>query len=47
MKEAGYGRGSEYTLDKKVRGDKFIWLTHHIDNMKQEGLSEININSTK
>lgn len=32
MKEAGYGRGNEYTLDKKVRGDKFIWLTHKIDD---------------
>jgi hypothetical protein len=31
MQEAGYGRGSDYTKDKKVRGDKFIWLTQMID----------------
>ena len=27
MKEAGYGRGSEYTKDKKVRGDRFMWVS--------------------
>lgn len=27
MKDAGYGRGTEYVKDKKVRGDKFIWLS--------------------
>lgn len=26
MKEAGYGRGTEFVRDKKIRGDKFIWL---------------------
>ncbi len=31
MREAGFGRGSEYVKDKKVRGDKFIWLTQMID----------------
>ena len=27
MKEAGFGRGDEKTTDKKIRGDRFIWLT--------------------
>jgi hypothetical protein len=27
MKEAGFGRGQDYTKDKQVRSDKFIWLT--------------------
>ncbi len=27
MKDAGYGRGTEYKKDKQVRGDRFIWLT--------------------
>jgi hypothetical protein len=27
MKDAGYGRGTEYTKDKKIRGDRFMWLT--------------------
>ena len=31
MREAGFGRGIDYTKDKKVRGDKFIWLTQVID----------------
>lgn len=31
MREAGFGRGGDYQKDKKVRGDKFIWLSTHID----------------
>ncbi len=27
MKEAGFGRGDEKTTDKKIRGDRFIWVT--------------------
>lgn len=27
MKEGGYGRGAELVKDKKVRGDRFIWLS--------------------
>jgi hypothetical protein len=27
MKDAGYGRGAEFTKDKKVRGDRFMWLS--------------------
>ncbi len=34
MREAGYGRGAEYIKDKKVRGDKFIWLTKYVDGNK-------------
>jgi hypothetical protein len=32
MKDAGYGRGAEYVKDKKVRGDKFIWLSHLMES---------------
>jgi hypothetical protein len=31
LKEAGFGRGTDYSKDKKVRGDKFMWLTQAID----------------
>ena len=44
MLEAGYGRGLEYSKDKKVRGDKFIWLTQAIDGDHQlDGISNIKV----
>lgn len=44
MLEAGFGRGIEYSKDKKVRGDKFIWLTQAIDGDYQlDGISSIKV----
>lgn len=44
MLEAGFGRGIEYSKDKKVRGDKFIWLTQAIDGEQQlDGISNIKV----
>ena len=44
MKDAGYGRGTEYTQDKKVRGDRFMWLSSLIQSPSFEGkLSHIKL----
>ena len=44
MLEAGFGRGIEYSKDKKVRGDKFIWLTTAIDGDHYlDGISSIKV----
>ena len=44
MLEAGFGRGIEYSKDKKVRGDKFLWLTQAIDGEQQlDGISNIKV----
>ena len=44
MLEAGYGRGIEYSKNKKVRGDKFIWLTCAIDGDQQlDGISNLKL----
>ena len=41
MKDAGYGRGSEYSMDKKVRGDKFIWLSNLLEEPGSESIFKL------
>ena len=36
MRDAGFGKGEERKQDKKVRGDKFIWLSKMIDTDHEE-----------
>lgn len=37
MKDAGYGRGTDYTKDKQVRGDRFMWLTSLFESLSFQG----------
>lgn len=37
MKDAGYGRGTDYIKDKQVRGDRFMWLTSLFESPSFDG----------